>query len=120
MRARVSSASPRALARGVVKEHLPSRLRRYVEPLPLVPASSAGYPESPAEMDLGFPTQAGGRRALRWSVTPAAKRETTFSDEVACSVSRFSSGATPLAPRQQTLCDLASSWTRHGRSLVQS
>ena len=39
------------------------RLRRYVEPLPLAYRLFRGTPIRPAEMDPGFPTQAGGRRA---------------------------------------------------------
>ena len=35
--------------------------------------------EPPAEMDLGFPTGRGADEPLRWSVTPAAKREATLS-----------------------------------------
>jgi len=47
----------------------------------LPPLPRAAY-ELPAEMDLGFPTQAGGAdEPLRWSVTPAAKREATLSQK---------------------------------------
>jgi hypothetical protein len=40
------------------------RARRYVQaPSPRLPSLPRAAYELPAEMDLGFPTQAGGRRA---------------------------------------------------------
>src|SRR5262245_48213381 len=55
---------------------------------------------------------AGADEPLRWSVTPAAKRETTLSQI------RSHAGFAVLLrrrtprPEKQTVCELASSWTR--------
>src|SRR5262245_33019274 len=61
---------------------------------------------------------AGADEPLRWSVTPAAKRETSLSQM------RSHAGFAVLLrrrtprPEKQTVCELASSWTRDESSLV--
>jgi hypothetical protein len=55
-----------------------------LSPFPSLTASSAGSLKLPAEMDPGFPTRAGGRRApevVRY--TGRETRDHSFSDEVA-------------------------------------
>src|SRR5262245_32118790 len=50
-----------------------------LSPFPPLPPLPRGTQSHRQRWTWAFPTQAGGRRALRWSVTPAAKRETTLS-----------------------------------------
>src|SRR5262245_42126158 len=74
-----TSGAPSGRVRSLVGSLSAPRLRRYIEPLPLAYRLFRGQPKLPAEMDLGFPTQAGADEPLRWFVTPAAKRDTTLS-----------------------------------------
>ena len=88
-----------------------------LSPFPSLTASSAGSLKLPAEMDPGFPTQAGGRRApevVRY--TGRETRDHSLSDEVAGPF-RGSPQAPHPSPRGGTVPVTHPSWGRDERSV---
>src|SRR6478735_5199491 len=94
------------------------RLRRYVEPLPLAYRLFRGMPIAPGRWTRAFQPGRGADEPLRWSVTPAAKREATLSQMR--SQVRFAVLLRRRIPRPEITdgLQLASSWTRDERSLT--